>query len=64
MKLPMMTAAQRHRELVTDLAAERAALSKAQVVWIRRTAATDEAGLLGNISDVVAIPYPAGLWQR
>jgi hypothetical protein len=34
MKLPMMTAAQRHRELIADLASECAALCKTQVMRI------------------------------
>jgi hypothetical protein len=43
MGLAMMAPAQRHYELVTDLAAERAALGEAQVVGVCRPAATNQA---------------------
>ena len=44
----MMAAAQRHGELVADLAAERPALREAQVVGVGRLPAADQARLLGN----------------
>jgi len=45
MQLPMMTAAERDSELVADFEAKRSGLSKAQVMWIGRLPAADEAGL-------------------
>jgi hypothetical protein len=48
MKFAVVSAAQRHGKFVADLAGERAALGKAYVVRIRRPAAADQAGLLGN----------------
>jgi hypothetical protein len=48
MKLPVVSPAQRDRELVTDSSAERAVLRKAQVMGIARLTTADEAGLLGD----------------
>ena len=45
-ELTMMPAAQRHRELIADLAPERPALCKAQMMGIARPTAADEARLL------------------
>ncbi len=64
MELTMMPAAQRHGELIADLAPERPALRKAQVMGIARPAAADEARLLGNIADMLAIAHPARLRER
>ena len=61
MDLAMMTAAERDCKFIADLATERPALCKAQVMWIRRAATANQASLLGNVSDVLAIPYSAGL---
>jgi hypothetical protein len=60
-ELPLLAAAQRHRELIADLAAELSALSEAQVVQIRRAAVTDLAGLPDNKSDMLAAPNWAQL---
>ena len=48
MKLPMMTAAERHRELVADLHADGARLSKPKVVRVSGLPAADQAGLRGH----------------
>jgi hypothetical protein len=53
--LAVMAAAERHGELVTDLAAERPALSKAQVMGVGRFAAADQTGLLRHKAHMVAI---------
>ena len=63
MKLAMMSAAQRHRELVADLAAQCAALCKAQVVRVRGLAAANQARLLRNKADMVLVADPARLRQ-
>lgn len=60
-ELPIVAAAQRHRELIADLAAELSVLSEAQVVRIRRAAVTDQAGLPDNKSDMLAAPNWAQL---
>jgi hypothetical protein len=52
MDLAMMASAQRHGELVTDLAPQRPLLRKAKMVGIRRLPAANQAGPLGDISDV------------
>ena len=41
MKLPMMTAAERHGELIADLETQRSRLSKPQMMWIGRLPAAD-----------------------
>jgi hypothetical protein len=51
----MMSAAEGDRELIADLAAERARLSESQVVGIRGLAAADEARLLGDITKVLPV---------
>ena len=60
MKFAVMPPAQWHRELVADLAPERATLAEAQMMSVTGTAATDEAGLIGHVSDMLTIPYSAG----
>ena len=55
MDLAMVPSAQRDSELVADLAAERAALSKAQMMRIRRLPTANQAGLLGHESDVMSV---------
>ena len=44
-QLPMMAAAQRHREFITDFEANGSGLCKPQVMRIRGLPAADEAGL-------------------
>jgi hypothetical protein len=54
-QLAMVAAAERDRELVTDLAAQRPALGKAQLMSIARLTATDGTGLLCHKAHMVAI---------
>ncbi|HUE09384.1 MAG TPA: hypothetical protein VMQ54_00530, partial [Steroidobacteraceae bacterium] len=61
MNFPMMAAAERHGELITDLAAECPALSKAQMVCIRGLSAAHQAWLLGNMPKVIAVANPTRL---
>jgi hypothetical protein len=51
----MMPAAERDREFIADLAAERTGLSEAQVVGIRGLAAAHETCLLGDIAQVLPV---------
>src|SRR6266542_3215979 len=51
----MMPAAEWDRELIADLAAERARLGKSEVVGVRGLAAADETRLLGDIAKVVRV---------
>ncbi len=60
MNLTMVSATERDRELVADLAAERRCLGKAQVMGIGGAAAADEARLLGYRLDVVTVTDPPG----
>jgi hypothetical protein len=62
MGLAMMSPAQRHYELVTDLAAERAVLGEAQVVSVCRPAPTNQARLFGYELDVLLVTKAA--WLR
>ena len=64
MHLAMMPSTQGNGELIADLAAERPALGKAQMVGIRWLATANQTRLFGHISDVIAVPDPARLWQR
>ena len=63
MNLAMVAAAQWHREFIAHLAAECSALREAHVVGIRRLPATDQARLLGNEPDVIAVADPPRLWE-
>lgn len=63
MDLAMIATAQRDGELVADLASERAAFGKAQVVGIRRLPAANQTGMLGHVADVIPVTNPAGLRQ-
>ena len=60
MDLTMVSAAERNGELITDLAAERRCLGKAQMMGIGGAAAADEARLLGYRLDVVTVTDPPG----
>ena len=51
----MMPAAEWDRELIADLAAERARLSKSEVVGVRGLAAAHETRLLGDIAKVLPV---------
>ena len=59
----MVAATQGNSELVADLAAERPALAKTQMMGIARLATANQARLLGDVPDVVAVPNPARLRQ-
>ena len=50
-----MSTTQRHSKLIADLACERAALAKAEMVRIRRSPAADQASVLSDKLDVVPI---------
>src|SRR5215831_3070450 len=51
----VMPAAERDRELIADLAAERTGLGESEVVGVRRLAATQEARLLGDVAKVLPV---------
>src|SRR5215472_13024706 len=51
----MMPATERNRELIADLATERARLGKSEVVGVRRLAAAHEARLLGDVAQVLPV---------
>ena len=61
MNFSMMPTTERHRELVTYLAAKCPALRKAQVMRIRRLAAANQTRLFGHMSDMLAVANPARL---
>ena len=63
MQLPMMFAAQRHREFVAYFAAERSRLCKFQVMRIARCALTDEARLRRDKSRMRLVSPADGLEQ-
>ena len=60
----MVPTTERHRELVAYLAAKCAALSKTQMMRVRRNSTADQAGLLRNKSDMLAVANPAWLRQH
>jgi len=64
MELPMVRAAQWHREFVADLATECTALRKAQMVSIRRASPANQTGLLHHMSDMVAVTNAALFGER
>ena len=64
MNVAVMTAAERDGELVADLAAEGAALCEAQVVGVAGLAPADQARLLGDMPDVIAVADPARFRER
>jgi hypothetical protein len=64
MDLAMVPSAQRDSELIADLAFQRAALGKAQVMSIRRLPSANQARLPGNISNVISVTNSARLRQR
>ena len=57
----MMAPAQRHGELIADLAAERAVLREAQMMSICRPAPTNQARLFGHEFDVLLVTKAARL---
>lgn len=54
-QLAMVAAAERHGELIADLAPQRAALCEPQMMGVDRFAAADQARLFGDESDVVLV---------
>src|SRR5215475_3716705 len=58
MHCAVMPATEWDRELIADLAAERTGLGKSEVVGVRGLAAADEARLLGDIAEVLAVAIP------
>jgi hypothetical protein len=63
MDVAVVATTQRNSELVADLATERPALGKAQMVCIARLPAANQTGLLGYVADVVAIADPPRLGE-
>jgi hypothetical protein len=63
MELAMVTAAERHRGLVADLATERALLRKPQIMWICRLAPADKAGMGGNELQMIAVTQPEAVYS-
>src|SRR5262245_45233594 len=51
----VMSPTERDRELIADLAAKRARLGKSEVVGIRGLAAAEEARLLGDVAQMLAV---------
>ncbi len=64
MQLPVVTAAERHGELVADLHADGTRLGKAQVVRIAGLTAADQTGLRGDEVEMRAVADPFGLGKR
>jgi hypothetical protein len=63
MNLAVMRATKRNREFVTDLAAERAELRKANMMRICRLPFADEARLRCNELEMLLVAKPARLWK-
>jgi hypothetical protein len=61
MNLGMVTATKRDGEFIANFARQRPTLSEAKVVCVGRTPAADQARLLGNKLDMLAIADPARL---
>jgi hypothetical protein len=55
MQLAMVAPTQRNRELVADLSSHCPALGKPKVMGVRRAPSADQAGLLGDRADVIAV---------
>ena len=64
MDFAMMTAAERNGEFIADLAAECLALHKSGVMGICRPSAANQAGMLGDKSDMIPITDPTGFRHR
>ena len=60
----VMHAAERHRELIAHLAAERARLREAQMMRVGGLAAADQAGLLGHEPQMLFVAIAFWLGQR
>jgi hypothetical protein len=64
MHCAMMPATERDREFIADFAAERARLSKSEVVGIGRLAAAQETSLLGDVAQMPPVAIAAGRCDR
>jgi hypothetical protein len=64
MDLAMMSPTQRDGELIADLASERPALSKTQMVGITGLSAADQTGAPGDKFDMLPVTKAAPLRQR
>src|SRR5215472_5250239 len=64
MDFAMMAPTKRDSKLIADLAAKRRGLRKAQMVGVRRTAAADETGLLGNRFNMLPVTDSTHRRQR
>ena len=60
----MVSAAERNGELIADLAAERSALRKPEMMGICRPPAANQARMLGDKSDMLPVTHPAGFRHR
>ena len=59
MEFAVMHATERDRELITHLTAERAGLSEAEMMGIRRPPTANKTGLFDHVPDMVAITNTA-----
>ena len=59
MDFPMMPSAERHRELITDLATQRPVLGETQMMRIRRSARANETRLFGKKPHMLAVTNSA-----
>ena len=59
MHLAMVAAAERNGKLIADLAAERSALRKSEMVGVCRPPAANQAGLLSYMFNMVSVTHPA-----
>ena len=59
MELAMMSPAERHREFIADLATECTRLREAEMVWVGRPPAADQARLLNHMPDMIAVTNAA-----
>ena len=60
----MVPAAERNGELIADFAAECLALRKSEMVGICRPSAANQAGMLGDRSDMISVTHPTGFRHR
>ena len=64
MQLPMMPAAERHRELIADFEADRPGLGKPQVMGIAGLPAADQTRLRGDKLQMRLVTQPLGFTDR
>ena len=60
----VMSATEGDRELIADLAAERTGLGKSEVVGVRGLAAADDACLLSDVAQMLAVAIPTRYSNR